>query len=96
MRAVQSAGGFAMVIAKGEPDAGTLMVLTTHKGLNYKAFERMPSTNGGREWALSKVEDPQDSNSFTEWLGRRRHQDPDLWIVELDIAQGERFIGAWS
>lgn len=85
-----------MVIAKGEPDGGTLMVVTAHKGLNYKAFERMPSSNGGREWCLSKEENREDSNSFSEWLERRRSQDRDLWIVELDIAQGERFIGALS
>jgi len=30
---------------------------------------------------------------FSEYLARRRRQDDDLWIVELDIADGERFIG---
>ncbi|MEO5586279.1 MAG: DUF1491 family protein, partial [Novosphingobium sp.] len=30
---------------------------------------------------------------FSEYLERRKYQDPDLWIVELDIANAERFIG---
>lgn len=93
IRAVQSEGGFAMVIAKGERDAGTLMVLCCENGTNLRAYERMPQRDGTRAWELSKAQDPDNPREFTEFCDRRRQQDPDLWIVELDIANGERFIG---
>jgi len=52
----------------------------------------MPVVDGDRVWALARAQG-DDSGAFGDWLARRRAQDPDLWIVELDIAQGERFIG---
>jgi hypothetical protein len=53
----------------------------------------MPRPDGTRGWALSKSQDPEKSSEFSEYLDRRARQDGDLWVVELDIANGERFIG---
>ena len=92
IRAVQAAGGFATVIAKGERDAGTLMVLCCENGTKLRAYERMPQADGTRKWELSRAQDPENPMEFTEYCDRRKHQDSDLWIVELDIANGERFI----
>ncbi|HSQ95435.1 MAG TPA: DUF1491 family protein [Croceibacterium sp.] len=92
IRAVAAAGGFATVIAKGERDAGTLLVTCCESGRNYRAYERLPQSDGSRGWALAKAEDPEKPNEFSEYLDRRRHQDSDLWIVELDIPNAERFI----
>lgn len=36
------------------------------------------------------------SLTTTEWLDRRRSRDPDLWIVELDIANAQRFAAETS
>ena len=93
IRAVQQAGGFATVIAKGERDAGTLLVLCCENGTNLRAYERMPQADGSRKWVLSKSQDSENAHEFTEYCDRRKRQDDDLWIVELDIANGERFIG---
>jgi hypothetical protein len=92
IRAVGAAGGFATVIAKGERDAGTLLVTCCESGRNYRAYERLPRPDGSRGWALTKAENPENPNEFSEYLDRRRHQDSDLWIVELDIPNAERFI----
>ncbi len=92
IRAVQAAGGFAAVLAKGERDAGTLLVVCTHNGADTRAFERMPRADGTRGWAISKRQDEGDPFAFTEYWQRRRAQDPDLWVVELDIVNAERFI----
>jgi len=89
---VNAAGGFATVVAKGDPEAGTILVLLAERGGPERAFERMPQADGQRVWSLARTADG-DSQGFADWLDRRRAQDPDLWIVELDIAQGERFIG---
>ena len=93
IRAVQQAGGFATVIAKGERDAGTLLVLCCENGTNLRAYERMPQADGSRKWVLSKSQDSENAHEFIEYCDRRKRQDDDLWIVELDIANGERFIG---
>jgi hypothetical protein len=53
----------------------------------------MPQADGSRAWHLAKRQDRLNPQEFNDYLARRRSQDRDLWIVELDIAQGERFIG---
>ncbi|MFM5884014.1 MAG: DUF1491 family protein [Novosphingobium sp.] len=93
IRAVEAAGGFATVLHKGEREAGTIVVLTTERGGNARVFERMPSPEGGRSWVLSRSQDIENPMEIGEYLDRRKAQDRDLWIVELDIANGERFIG---
>lgn len=93
LRAVEGAGGFAMVLHKGEREAGTILVVSTENGANRRIFERMPSPDGGRNWTLVQSEDVENTAKFDEYLARRQAQDRDLWIIELDIADGERFIG---
>jgi hypothetical protein len=93
LRAVDASGGFGMVIKKGERDAGTLLVVCCENGTNCRAYERMPRPDGTRGWALSKSQDPEKTGEFTEYLDRRGQQDSDLWVIELDVANAERFIG---
>ena len=93
IRAVEAAGGFATVLAKGERDAGTLLIICCESDTNVRLYERMPQLDGTRKWVLSKVQDTENPLDFFEYWQRRRRQDSDLWVVELDIANGERFIG---
>jgi hypothetical protein len=93
IRAVGAAGGFATVIAKGEREAGTILVVCCARNAPSRAFERMPNSDGSRIWTLSRAQDTEKPWEFSEYLDRRAKQDSDLWIVELDIADAERFIG---
>lgn len=92
IRRANAEGGFASVLQKGERDAGTILLVLTERGGNARVFERMPGLDGTRSWQRSKVETHENKQEFYDWLDRRGAQDPDLWIVELDIADGERFI----
>lgn len=93
IRRVQAEGGFATVIHRGDRDAGTIMVIVIKNGGNSVAYERMPQLDGTRSWTERICEDIENKDKFSEFLERRMSQDPDLWIVELDIVRGERFIG---
>lgn len=93
IRAVEAAGGFATVIAKGERTAGTLMVICCNRATPARAYERMPQLDGSRKWTLCRQQDPENPLEFTEYCKRRGQQDPDLWVLELDIENAERFIG---
>lgn len=92
IRRVQAEGGFATVLHKGERDAGTILIVLAQHGENARLFERMPQLDGTRAWVQSKAQDAEKSGDFSDYLTRRAQQDPDSWIVELDIAHGERFI----
>ena len=92
LRRVQQEGGFATVLARGEAESGAIIVVLIEGRGSEKAYERMPHPSGGRPWTLTRSTESTEPQAFAEWLERRRLQDPDLWIIELDIPQGERFI----
>lgn len=92
LQAVSAQGGFATVLAKGERDAGTILVICCANGTNACLFERMPNLDGTRKWTRVKAQDTDNPSDFDDYVARRKAQDCDLWIVELDIANGERFI----
>ena len=93
LRQVQTAGGFGTVIHKGEREAGTILLICAEKGTDRRIFERMPSVDGPRVWSVSLTEALENSDKFDDFLAKRMLQDPDLWIIELDIVNAERFIG---
>lgn len=93
IRRIQAEGGFATVIQKGEREAGTILLVLCENDTNARIYERMPQLDGRREWQQTRVQDDENKQEFRDYLMRRGAQDRDLWIIELDIAQAERFIG---
>ncbi len=93
LRQTEIAGGFATVIAKGERESGTLIVVIIGNDRNTRAYDRLPQVDGSRIWQCCKVQDSENKQDFEDYLIRRKRQDDDLWIIELAIADGERLIG---
>ncbi|MFM7347948.1 MAG: DUF1491 family protein [Erythrobacter sp.] len=94
IRRAEAQGGFATVLAKGERDAGTILIVTLCHGEGAVLHERMPQLDGSRSFVATKREDAEKHQEFSEYLARRRQQDPDIWLIELNIADPERFIAA--
>lgn len=92
IKLAESHGGSAMVLSKGERDAGTVLIVTMCRGVDAKLFERMPQLDGTRQFVQTKSQDTDKPSEFSEYLERRRRQDPDIWILEVDVDNAERFI----
>lgn len=92
LRFAESQGGFATVLAKGERDAGTILLVTLYRGEGATLYERMPALDGSRSFVATKAENPENPQDFSEYLARRRRQDADIWLIEVDIADPERFV----
>ncbi|OBV10775.1 DUF1491 family protein [Erythrobacter dokdonensis] len=92
LRLAESQGGFATVLARGERDAGTILLVTTCRGKAARLYERMPNLDGSRSFVTTKEEDPEKQQDFSEYLARRRRQDADIWLIEVDIDVPERFV----
>lgn len=92
LRAAESAGGFATVLKKGEREGGTILVVLAEKGASARVFERMPGLDEVRNWTCCKTQDAENPLEFQNYLDRRGRQDSDLWIIELDVVNGERLI----
>ena len=90
LRRAEGEGGFGTVLARGDATAGAVAVLLTERGANPRFFERMLQPDGGYAWHES-IRGIADDRAVAALIERRRRFDPDLWIVELDIASAERF-----
>ena len=90
LRRAQAEGGFGAVIAKGDSTAGAIAVILAEKGKKACFLERLLQPDGSYSWQSSR-QDVENEQEFTSFLDRRRKSDPDLWILELDIASAERF-----
>ena len=92
LRQVSAAGGMGVILAKGDPDGGTYVLLLRDRGDSLKLVERRPSADFSFEWQVTQDEPSENEGKIYEYCDRRRDQDPDLWIVELQIDNAERFI----
>ncbi len=87
LRRVNDAGGFAVVRARGDADAGAILVLLERES---RLLERAIGLDGTDVLVVSGPA-ADSAESPDEYWQRRRSRDPDLWVVALDIADGERF-----
>ena len=90
LRRVQAAGGFATVLAKGDAGSGSILLILRAPGEPPRAVERAPDLDGGYRLTPTGPTDGDEAALDSYWR-RRRERDPDLWVVELDIPDGERF-----
>jgi hypothetical protein len=47
-------------------------------------------------WEAVGPDESADSQARSAYQDRRRKADPDLWIVELDIADAPRLVAEWA
>ena len=88
LRQAEALGGFAHVLCKGDPDSGAVALLIVERGRPVALLERRMATDFSYRWA--RVDRPgSDERSFRQ---DRARIDPDSWLIELDIAEPERFI----
>ncbi len=91
MRRAESSGGFAAVLSKGDPTSGAVLVILNEKGRKARVLERALQPGGSYSWADIVTQSTTNEEEFSSYLERRGRSDPDLWLIELDIASAERF-----
>jgi len=77
---------------KGDAERGSLLMFITSRGQNVAILERMLSPDGVYHWQATKAAESPGSEDMVNFLARRARFDDDLWAIELDIADPERFI----
>jgi len=91
LRQVQSIGGHGVLVARGDETAGAILIELRDRGVAKGYFERLLQPSGQYRWDRADPAD-DDSQKIAAWVDRKRSRDPDIWIVELDIPNAERFI----
>lgn len=87
VRQVQQAGGFATVLHKGSRFGSALLLVVRRAG-GPVALERIPDASGDATWRPAARGEPD----VAAFLGRQQRFDPDLWVLELDVADPARFV----
>ena len=88
IRRAQLAGAFAAVLRRGDADAGALWV-TVRQGAALHRYVEQMAMSGGREWYR---DGPFDETELSLRINKAVDRDPDLWIIEVEDAQGRAFI----
>ncbi len=88
IRAVTGAGGFATVLARGASAGSAFLLVCRRHGSPPTAWERLPSPAGPPVWRCAA----EGEEAVSRFLERQRRFDPDLWAVELDVGEPQRFV----
>jgi hypothetical protein len=92
VRQIESQGGFATILNSGDADGGAVVLIVSSRGRHVAALERILGISGDYEWRRTGPAESAGSTEVQSFLAKRTRFDPDLWVVEVDIAEPERFI----
>jgi hypothetical protein len=92
LRKVHAVGGSAMVLAKGDETAGSILILTLERGVITGLWERLLQPSGTYGWNKVGPQDVDVQHEVDLYIERRRRSDPDIWVIELDVPNAERFV----
>jgi hypothetical protein len=90
VRRVNGVGGSAMVLQRGDAISGTLLVQISDRGVFSAIYERLTALDGSVSLARCGPENGAQDDEIINYIQRRTRSDPDLWLIELDVANGER------
>lgn len=92
IRVVESKGGFATVIKRGDADSGAIILVVTQRGQPKALIERRMAGNFTYVWTIVNRPQAGEPEKFHESTANHARSDPDCWLIELDIPDAERFI----
>jgi hypothetical protein len=91
LRRAETLGGFGTVLNRGDAERGTLILSVTERGQHQALLERRLRLDGSYGWEVSGPTSA-DSLEVAQYLARARRNDPDCWILELDVPSAEQFV----
>ena len=92
VRQAEAEGGFGTILKRGDPDRGTLILLVARRGNHSACLERALTHSGDYRWQKVGPAAGSDPAALADWSQKRVRFDEDLWLIELDIPDPERFI----
>ncbi len=92
VRAVQGEGGFASILHKGDPDRGTISLLVAERGQPQAVLERRMTADFTYRWSEGAPPARDQGFDWRTWIENQSRIDPDCWLIELDVADAQRFI----
>jgi hypothetical protein len=91
IRRAEQAGAFAVVLRKGDARAGAVLVKTINRRTGTcRLYAEAFRGDGERVWMQpAATADEADLDAYAQ---RQARIDPDIWVVEIDDAEGRHFL----
>ena len=91
IRRAEQGGAFAAVLRKGDPRAGAVLVKVLARNAGAaRLYASAVRGEGETVWMEPVASGPEsDLDAYVE---RSRLRDPDIWVVEIDDAEGRHFL----
>lgn len=91
-RVCEGEGGFATILAKGDRTAGDIVIIYRERGGAASLIRRAMSWDGPPQWTNIERQTFDKESELEDSLAKWRIVDRDLWLIELDVPDAERFI----
>ncbi len=92
IRMAQAAGDFATIAKKGDETAGQVLLVARRRNGHVQVYSRTMNSRGDYSWTVAVESHGEELGKVNDYLDRQRRFDPDLWIVDLDTDNPERFV----
>ncbi|PQA85807.1 DUF1491 family protein [Hyphococcus luteus] len=94
LRRAQGEGAFAVVVRRGDPDAGAVAVKLYQGPGAAKLYVQSRDLDGNPVWREPFEEESSEDieAKIDRWLEKEVSIDPDLWVVEIEDREGRAFL----
>jgi hypothetical protein len=74
------------VTARGDPDAGTVLIKLCGRDTSATVLAQARRADGTLGWLRATGPAPVAEDEAEAYIARQRQRDPDLWVVEIETA----------
>ena len=91
IRRAELGGAFAAVVRKGDPRAGAVLVKVVNRRADTaRLYSEATRGDGERVWMRPLPSEAE--RDLDAYIQRAARIDPDIWVVEIEDAEGRSFL----